>query len=163
MDKRKKKDAIGNKVDIMAGVIMIVNDCNNNGYKILLKQVVALENVFEGEQSVERLHQSLKELKLPWPPKLVDEQKVEVGDVFRKCRLIKDIEDKFAELEHNALCEKRGLYFSIWIACLGELLSENAFSSTGIKICSLVCTRFPETNMLSDKKLLPKFGHNSLT
>ena len=32
---------------------------------------------------------------------------------------------------------------------------------TGIKICSLVCTRFPETNMLSVQKLEPKFGHNS--
>ena len=43
---QEKNDAIGNKVDIMAGVIIIVNDCNNNGYKILLKQGVALENVF---------------------------------------------------------------------------------------------------------------------
>ena len=51
----------------MARVIMIVNDCNNNGYKILLKQVV---------------------------------------DVIRKCRLIKDIEDKFAELEHNETGEQ---------------------------------------------------------
>ena len=52
------------------------------------------------KQSVERLDQSLKELKLPcWPTKLVDEVKVKVGDVFRKCRLIKDIEDKFTELE----------------------------------------------------------------
>ena len=40
---------------------------------------------------------------------------------------------------------------SLWIACLGEPLSENAFSSTAIKICSLACTRFPETNMLSDQ------------
>ena len=27
----RKNDVIGNKVDIMAGVIIIVNDCNNNG------------------------------------------------------------------------------------------------------------------------------------
>ena len=84
----------------MAGVIIIVNDCNKNGYKIFLKQVVALENVFLLKQSVERLDQSLKELKLPCQPtKPVDKEKVEVGYVFRKCRLIKDIEDKFAELE----------------------------------------------------------------
>ena len=42
----RKNDVIGNKVDIMAGVIIIVNDCNNNGYNIFLKQGVALENVF---------------------------------------------------------------------------------------------------------------------
>ena len=55
-----KIDAIGNKVDNMAGLIIIVNDCNNNGYKILLKQVVAIENVMEVKESVERLDQSLK-------------------------------------------------------------------------------------------------------
>ena len=50
----------------MGGLIIIVNDCNNNGYKILLKQIVALENVMEVKQSVERLDQSLKELQLPF-------------------------------------------------------------------------------------------------
>ena len=42
-----------------------------------------------------------------------------------------------------------------------SLWAKNAFSSTGLKIWSLVCTRFPETNMLSVQKLEPKFGHNS--
>ena len=72
-------DVIGNKVDTMAlkaGINVNVNDCKNNGYKILLKQVVALENVLEVKQSVERLDQCLKELKLTCePPKLVDEVK----------------------------------------------------------------------------------------
>ena len=91
----------------MAGVIIIVNDCNNNGYKIILKQAVALEKFMKVKQSVERLDQSLKELKLPCrPTKLVDEVKVKVCDVFRKCRLIKDIEDKFTELEYNETGEQ---------------------------------------------------------
>ena len=87
--------------------MIIVNDCNNNGYKIILKQAVALEKFMKVKQSVERLDQSLKELKLPcWPTKLVDEVKVKVCDVFRKCRLIKDIEDKFTELEYNETGEQ---------------------------------------------------------
>ena len=36
----------------------------------------------------------------------MDKEKVEVGDVFRKCKLIKDIEDKFAELEYNETWEQ---------------------------------------------------------
>ena len=35
---------------------------------------------------------------------------------------------------HNALCEKRGLYFSNSIACQGEPQMKSAFSSTTIKI-----------------------------
>ena len=42
-----------------------------------------------------------------------------------------------------------------------SLWAKNAFSSTGLKIWSLVWTRFPETKMLSVQKLKPKFGHNS--
>ena len=42
-----------------------------------------------------------------------------------------------------------------------SLWAKNAFSSTVLKIWSLVCTRFPETNMLSVQKLEPEFGHNS--
>ena len=109
-------DVIGNKVDTMAlkaGINVNVNDCKNNGYKILLKQVVALENVLEVKQSVERLDQCLKELKLTCePPKLVDEVKYEVGDVFRKCRSIKDIENKFAEFEYNETGEQID-----WVVC----------------------------------------------
>ena len=44
-----------------------------------------------------------------------------------------------------------------------SLWAKNAFSSTGLKIWSLVCTRFSKTNMLSVQKLEPKFGHNSKT
>ena len=51
MDRRYNiMDVIGNKVDTMAlkaGINVNVNDCKNNIYKILLKQVVALENVLE--------------------------------------------------------------------------------------------------------------------
>ena len=42
-----------------------------------------------------------------------------------------------------------------------SLSAKNAFSSTGLKIWSLVCTKFPKINMLSVQKFEPKFGHNS--
>ena len=42
---------------------------------------------------------------------------------------------------------------SLWV--------KNVFSSTGLKIWSLVCTRFPELGMHSVYELGPKFGHNS--
>ena len=48
----------------------------------------------------------------------MDEEKVEVGDVLRKCRLIKDIEDKFAELEYNEIGEQ--IYF---VVCKKKVLS----------------------------------------
>ena len=87
------------------------------------------------KQSVERLDQSLKELKLPCrPTKLVDEVKVKVGDVFRKCRFIKDIEDKFTELEYN---------------------------ETGEQIHCVVCKKKFHPSELNDNCLAIKFCHQN--
>ena len=58
----------------------------------------------------------------------------------------------------TALCRTRCFYF---VTGKASLLFKKVFSSTGVKICSLVCTRFPETGTLSVQELRAKFGHNS--
>ena len=57
--------------------------------------------------------------------------------------------------------KKEAFIFQTELPAKASLSAKSAFSSTVIKIWSLVCTSFPETNMLSLQKLQPKFGHNS--
>ena len=57
--------------------------------------------------------------------------------------------------------QKQAFIFQLGLPAEASLKVKSAFSSTGIKICSLVFTRFPKTNMLLVQKLKHKFGHTS--
>ena len=59
--------------------------------------------------------------------------------------------------------KKQVFMFQLGLPPKASLWVKNAYSTTGIKICSLVCTRFPKTDMLSVQELRPTVGHKSCT
>jgi hypothetical protein len=107
----KTMEKINVQVDSMVervGAKVDVRDCNNNGYEELVKKLNAVEKFLSVKESVKVLEESVKTFQkaCSCSQPVIEEFEEDVGVLFRKCKSIKDIENRFSEFEYKVADEK---------------------------------------------------------
>jgi hypothetical protein len=101
-------ETISAKVDdlvVKIGAKIDVRECKNCGYAEILRKLMAIEKYLSVEKSVATLESTVKEIKdfckvSEAVPRVMED---DLDEVFRKCLSVKDIENRFSELEYDVV------------------------------------------------------------